>query len=418
MWNWIKNTFVYWVELARDIRVWWIFRKTAKQNQDQLNQDFQLRVDWLGRIYGVVNLPEEVQTASGEIQQAFVLNKISGFGNYMLQIGLADMVYPQIQKVSPVSYLIILWPVFDDLSLLPIIGNIIRSTFVGFIIFIITKFIINNAHIWNALWDKFTIFLTQQNLKTEEVSINRVHEDGLRFYQVTEGDKVIAKLPSVTTILGNTKDMSGLEKWKKRVGEAEAKRISELSMNRGTIMHRLIELYKSTSGSATERLKILKDLAKEDEEVNQFSEEDNGPLYLEEAWKFFYKFYFNSSDYFDRVVKVLEAETFLWTVKGGGWAGTVDNISKMVDDKVVIIDYKNSRRPKREDWIQDYFIQCGAYFIAYWDMTGIKADGGEIWIANEEDNIPQCFTLTQSDLEFYSKQFIRRRKTFKELKGI
>jgi hypothetical protein len=51
-------------------------------------------------------------------------------------------------------------------------------------------------------------------------------------------------------------------------------------------------------------------------------------------------------------------------------------------------------------------------------MTGIKADGGEIWIANEEDNIPQCFTLTQSDLEFYSKQFIRRRKTFKELKGI
>ena len=90
----------------------------------------------------------------------------------------------------------------------------------------------------------------------------------------------------------------------------------------------------------------------------------------------------------------------------------------MVDDKVVIIDYKNSRRPKREDWIQDYFIQCGAYFIAYWDMTGIKADGGEIWIANEEDNIPQCFTLTQSDLEFYSKQFIRRRKTFKELKGI
>jgi len=134
---------------------------SIEENQDQLNQDFQLRVDWLGRIYGVVNLPEEVQTASGEIQQAFVLNKISGFGNYMLQIGLADMVYPQIQKVSPVSYLIILWPVFDDLSLLPIIGNIIRSTFVGFIIFIITKFIINNAHVWSAVWDKFVIFLTQ-----------------------------------------------------------------------------------------------------------------------------------------------------------------------------------------------------------------------------------------------------------------
>ena len=244
--------------------------------------------------------------------------------------------------------------------------------------------------------------------------INRVHEDGLRFYQVTEDDKVIAKLPSVTTILGNTKDMSGLEKWKKKVGEAEAKRISELSMNRGTIMHRLIELYKGTSGDSSERLIILKDLAKEDDECNQFSDEENGALYLAEAWKFFYKFYFNSSDYFDRVKTVMEAETFLWTTKAGGWAGTVDNISEMTDGLIKIIDYKNSRRPKREDWIQDYFIQTGAYFVAYWDMTGIKADGAEIWIANEEDNIPQCFTLTQSDLEFYSKEFMRRRKMFKE----
>lgn len=161
MWNWIKNTFVYWVELTKDIRIWWIFRKTAKEYKDQLNKDFQLRVDWLGRIYGVVNLPEEVQTASGEIQQAYVLNKISGFGNYMLQIGLADMVYPQIQKVSPSAYLIILWPVFDDLSLLPVIGNIIRTSFVGTILFIIYKFIASNTDVWSAMWDKFTIFLTQ-----------------------------------------------------------------------------------------------------------------------------------------------------------------------------------------------------------------------------------------------------------------
>ena len=148
--------------------------------------------------------------------------------------------------------------------------------------------------------------------------------------------------------------------------------------------------------------------------VKGVSDDENGPLYLAEAWKFFYKFYFNSSDYFDRVKKVMEAETFLWTTKAGGWAGTVDNISEMTDGLIKIIDYKNSRRPKREDWIQDYFIQTGAYFIAYWDRTGIKADGAEIWIANEEDNIPQCFTLTQSDLEFYSKEFMRRRKMFKE----
>jgi genome maintenance exonuclease 1 len=245
--------------------------------------------------------------------------------------------------------------------------------------------------------------------------IKRVQQDGLRFYEVTEGNEVIAKLPSVTTILGETKDKSGLEKWRKRVGEAEADRISTLSMSRGTIMHRLIELYKTkTEGDPQTRLQQLKAIAKEDDEVNEFKDDDNGALYLEEAWKFFYKFWFNSADYFDQIQDVIEAETFLWTVKGGGWAGTVDNISKLVDNQIKIIDYKNSRKPKREEWVHDYYLQASAYFIAWWSMTGQKADGAEIWIANEVDNLPQKFTLTQSDLEFYAKEFIRRRGMFKE----
>ncbi len=245
--------------------------------------------------------------------------------------------------------------------------------------------------------------------------IKRVQENGLRFYQVTEGSEIVAKLPSVTTILGETKDKSGLEKWRKRVGEKEADRISNLSMSRGTIMHRLIELYKTkTKGEAQDRLVELKEIAKTDDEVNEFSEDENGELYLEEAWKFFYKFWFNSADYFDRIKEVVEAETFLWTTKAGGWAGTVDNVSQLVDDKVMIIDYKNSRKPKREDWVQDYYMQAAAYFIAYWDMHGKKADGAEIWIANEVDNLPQTFSLTQADLEFYAKEFIKRRKMFQD----
>lgn len=245
--------------------------------------------------------------------------------------------------------------------------------------------------------------------------IKRVQENGLRFYQVTEGSEIVAKLPSVTTILGETKDKSGLEKWRKRVGEKEADRISNLSMSRGTIMHRLIELYKTkTEGEAQDRLVELKEIAKTDDEVNEFSEDENGELYLEEAWKFFYKFWFNSADYFDRIKEVVEAETFLWTTKAGGWAGTVDNVSQLVDDKVMIIDYKNSRKPKREDWVQDYYMQAAAYFIAYWDMSGKKADGAEIWIANEVDNLPQTFSLTQADLEFYAKEFIKRRKMFQD----
>lgn len=242
--------------------------------------------------------------------------------------------------------------------------------------------------------------------------INRVQENGLRFYRVTEEGKEIAKLPSVTTILGNTKDKSGLEKWRKKVGEEEADRISTLSMNRGTVMHRLIELYKPLEGTKTERLNELKKLAADDDEVNQFNEESD--LFLKEGWKFFMKFYLNSSNFFDRVKNVVMAEEFLWTAKQGGWAGTVDNISEMIDGKVVIIDYKNSRKPKRDEWIQDYYMQAAAYWIAYWDREGVKATGAEIWIANEIDSIPQCFSLTESDLTFYFQEFLKRRESFKE----
>ena len=130
------------------------------------------------------------------------------------------------------------------------------------------------------------------------------------------------------------------------------------------------------------------------------------------------KFWYNGSRFFDRVTEVLAAETFLWSVKGGGYAGTVDNISRIDDNKIMIIDYKNSRKPKREDWIQDYFIQASAYYVAYWERTGIKPDGVEIWIANEVDNLPQIFKLTNEDVKYYFKEFTNRLKQYKEIANI
>mgnify|MGYP000464321952 CR=1 FL=1 len=246
-------------------------------------------------------------------------------------------------------------------------------------------------------------------------SIKRVQRNGMRYYQVSKGGEILGEFPSITTVLGGTSDKSGLEKWKKRIGEAEAKRISELSMNRGTVMHRLIELYKPLEGDKASRLEQLRELAAKDKEINQYSGEEDGEIWLAAGWEMFMKFYMNSSQYFDRVKRVIEAETFLWSVKGGGYAGTVDNISEMVDGQVLVIDYKNSRRPKREDWVQDYFVQGSAYFIAFWERTGIKPNGVEIWIANEEDSIPQTFTLTEKDVKFYFTEFQRRLKKFKEI---
>jgi hypothetical protein len=243
-------------------------------------------------------------------------------------------------------------------------------------------------------------------------SIKRVEKHGLRHYEVSSEGNILGVYPSITTVLGETSDKSGLEKWKKRVGEDEAKRIGELSMNRGTIMHRLIELYKATEGSKKERLQKLKEVAKADEEVNQYKGQENSEIWMSSAWEMFMKFYFNSSQYFDRIRRVVSAEVFLWSKQG--YAGTVDNISEMTDGRTLVIDYKNSRRPKREEWVQDYFVQGSAYFIAHWERSGQKPDGVEIWIANEEDSIPQTFSLTVEDIKYYFKEFKRRLELFKE----
>ena len=251
-----------------------------------------------------------------------------------------------------------------------------------------------------------------------DYTLKRVHKNGQRFYQVSEGQDVVGLFPSITTVLSGTSDKTGLEEWRKRVGEEEADRISKLSMNRGTVMHRLIELYKPLTGSPEARLQALKVLASGDPEVNQFEHDENGTLWREEGWKMFMKFWYNHSRFFDRVTEVLEAETFLFSVKGGGYAGTVDNVSKVYDpfdgEKILIIDYKNSRKPKREDWIQDYFVQASAYWVAYWERTGNKPDGVEIWIANEKDDLPQVFSLDNGEIRLYFQQFQERLKTFKD----
>lgn len=240
--------------------------------------------------------------------------------------------------------------------------------------------------------------------------IKRVELNGRRYYEVSLDGKVVGTFPSVTTILGATSDKSGLDKWIQRVGEEEAARISTLAVNRGTVMHRLIELYKPLPGSKEEKLVQLQELAATDKEITKFDQ-----LFIDEGWKFFMKFYNNSSKFFDRVKKVLAAEKFLWSVKGGGYAGTVDNVSEMQDMNVLVIDYKNSRKPKAEAWIQDYFVQASAYTIAYWERTGIRPNGVEIWIANEPESTPQIFTLTFEDIKIYFKLFQERLNAFKQI---
>jgi len=246
-------------------------------------------------------------------------------------------------------------------------------------------------------------------------SIERVSVNGKRHYQVTLDGEITGTYPSMTTILSNSKpvgDEGGLDRWRESVGHAEADRISNLSMNRGTIMHRLIEIYKGIKGTPESRLNKLHDIASTDEECTQFNEDPNGTIWWDSAWEMFMKFWNHHDEFFDRVKNVIMSEGFVWSKKG--FAGTLDNASEMTDNGILIIDYKNSRKPKRDEWIEDYFIQVAGYSVAFYERTGNVPTGCEIWMANEIDEKPQIFKMSYYDIKYYFKEFMNRLRIYNE----
>lgn len=148
--KWFLNTYTYWADLISEIRIWWIFRSTAQKSADQLNQE-NLRVDWLGRIYGVINMPEEVVGAAPQVQQAYVLQQINKWGPVTTEIGLSDIIYPEIEKIpGTASYLVVMWPQYDALGIWYILGNLIKTAVVNFGLFLLVRLVwVNSASLIN-----------------------------------------------------------------------------------------------------------------------------------------------------------------------------------------------------------------------------------------------------------------------------
>lgn len=241
-------------------------------------------------------------------------------------------------------------------------------------------------------------------MATKESLGKTVQINGKRYYQIDE----TRAYPSVTTVLGTFSDKSGIESWKLRVGEVEAERISKYSANRGTIMHQLCEYYL-TSLKSNEHDKLLDST----EKLNEFLKEtDFTRQEINSGKKLFNNFY--EFGLFNKISSVISAEDTLFSHRMGGYAGRVDIIYRDKDSLPVILDFKSSTKPKREDWIENYKLQISAYFIAYWEMTGENPIGGEIWISNEESDYPQVFKLDKNNIKYYSKKFLQMVKTYHE----
>jgi len=143
---WLYQPFSYWYNFILEFRIWFIFQTTTKRNRKKL-EERDLRVDWIGRVYGVVNMPDEVLGAAEEIQQAFVLKQMGQFGGVMSELKLSNVVYPQMQEIpGSGAYLVIFWPVLDRLNIFAIIGSILYTMFYTFIVYLIARiFIVNEV---------------------------------------------------------------------------------------------------------------------------------------------------------------------------------------------------------------------------------------------------------------------------------
>ena len=212
---------------------------------------------------------------------------------------------------------------------------------------------------------------------------SRSIENGYRKYLL--GDE---KLPSVTTILSQTKseeEKAALTNWKERVGYKEANRIKTEASTRGTSMHTYIEDYLRgrVNESFFETNEQYKIMAKEiiDKGLNGRLEEIYG----------------------------IE-ETLYYPEK---YAGTADLLGKM-DGVEVCIDFKQSNKPKKIDYIQDYFLQLGAYTLSHDVVHGTKMEAGVILLCTK-DILFQEFKIEGAELEMYQNLFLGRVKKFYEM---
>jgi len=176
--------------------------------------------------------------------------------------------------------------------------------------------------------------------------LERIDSPDGRQYVVRDG----VSLPSVTTILSKTKDMTGLDEWRRAVGDAKADQIVTEAGFLGTAMHNNLENYiagKEMSGSF-----MAKALAK---------------LIIKEA--------------FPRITEIWGSEVMLYTE--GLYAGTTDLVG-LHENVPAIMDYKNSRSAKEKEWIEDYFMQLAAYSLSHNEMYGTDIRKGVVMVATRD----------------------------------
>lgn len=190
-------------------------------------------------------------------------------------------------------------------------------------------------------------------------------------------------LPSVTTILSKTKDMTALEEWAERIGRDNAEIIKQEAAKRGTSMHKHIEDY------ITEGKEIIED-------ANEIH--TSMALVVLEKIK-------------PRLKQIWGSEINLYYP--GKYAGTTD-IAGLWDGKEAIVDFKQTNKPKNEEWIIDYKLQLVSYAEAHNKLFGTNIQNGVIVMCSQFLDY-QEFYIDSTTFSYYKKLWWERVEEYYKL---
>lgn len=215
--------------------------------------------------------------------------------------------------------------------------------------------------------------------KYEELTRKSV--EGKRMYANPWGNPV----PSVTTILDKTKPASArkaLAEWRDRVGEEQAQQITTEAAGNGTMMHDQLEAWNKgveyTGKSTILSRKMAETIIK------------NIEPHLDEVW--------------GAEVNLCFPEVY---------AGTTDLLG-VWKGKPAILDYKQSNKPKKREWIDDYFLQLVAYGLAHNELYGTDIRTGAIFMCTRDCEF-QLFELEGDEWDKYCELWAKRVEQFYSL---
>jgi len=211
--------------------------------------------------------------------------------------------------------------------------------------------------------------------------LKRTSVNGKRLYENPWGQPV----PSVTTILDKTKPKEkreALQKWKDRVGEAEAQRVVTEAANTGTYMHTILEYWvknETYNGETTVQSRLMADTVIKNIEP-----------YLDEVWG---------------------SEVNL--CYPGLYAGTTDLVG-MWKGKPTICDFKQTNKPKKREWIDDYFMQAAAYGMAHNELYKTNIENAAIFMCSRDCEW-QLFEVGPDEFKIWEEKWANRVAEFYNL---